>query len=291
MLLAHLSHLGLATPDPERTQRFYEDHLGLTEAERLGDGRVRLGWGQGHHVLEISEGNGLDHFAFEVEDPALETLEARLRATGATDWTEPDGDHPRALVCHDPDGNRLELHGRVDRSGERTADTARRPIRVQHITLGTLDVPRSVAFYTSLLGFRVSDHMGDRFTWMRSDAIHHTLAVVAADTPGLDHYSYDLGEWSDFKTWCDDLSERGVPVTWGPGRHGPGNNLFIFFDDLAGNRVELSAELERFRDDRVDYREPRVWEVSDRSINLWGALPPWRAEGRAFAPGAAPAAD
>jgi catechol 2,3-dioxygenase len=39
----------------------------------------------------------------------------------------------------------------------------------------------------------------------------------------------------------------------GPGRHGPGNNLFVFFDDPSGNHIELSAEMERFHDDLVDY--------------------------------------
>jgi len=36
-------------------------------------------------------------------------------------------------------------------------------------------------------------------------------------------------------------------VKWGPGRHGPGNNLFVFIHDLDGNWVEVSAELEHVR--------------------------------------------
>ena len=45
----------------------------------------------------------------------------------------------------------------------------------------------------------------------------------------------------------------------GTGRHGPGNNLFLFFDDLDGNHIELSAEMERFFDDSADYA-PRIWK-------------------------------
>jgi len=67
-----------------------------------------------------------------------------------------------------------------------------------------------------------------------------------------------------------------VPVLWGPGRHGPGGNLFVFFDDLDGNHIELSAEMERFFDDRAHY-EARTWNAGPSTINLWGGqLPRWR---------------
>ena len=62
-------------------------------------------------------------------------------------------------------------------------------------------------------------------------------------------------------------------MTWGPGRHGPGNNLFIMFDDPAGNHVELSAEMEQFHDEQADH-PVRHWRPVPRSINLWGAPPP-----------------
>ncbi len=62
-----------------------------------------------------------------------------------------------------------------------------------------------------------------------------------------------------------------MPLIWGPGRHGPGNNLFVMFDDPEGNHVELSAEMERFYDDRAEYR-PRTWAVGPRTVNLWGPV-------------------
>jgi len=82
-------------------------------------------------------------------------------------------------------------------------------------------------------------------------------------------FSFDVSGWGDLLTWCDRLSAQGVDVTWGPGRHGPGNNLFIMFDDPAGNHVELSAELEQFHDEQADH-PVRHWRPVPRSINLWG---------------------
>jgi hypothetical protein len=127
--------------------------------------------------------------------------------------------------------------------------------------------------------------MGGVFTWLRSDRAHHTVAIVAAAERRLDHYSYDVDGWADFKTWCDELAARDVRVTWGPGRHGPGNNLFIMFSDPAGFRVELSAEMERFWDDRARY-EPRDWTPAPETVNLWGPAPSWRDEVTAAGAGA-----
>jgi catechol 2,3-dioxygenase len=54
-------------------------------------------------------------------------------------------------------------------------------------------------------------------------------------------------------------------LMWGPGRHGPGNNLFIFIEDPDGNWIEVSAELE------VVHDRPAVdWPHERRTLNLWG---------------------
>lgn len=276
-LWATLAHIGLQHTEPEVLAAFYEDAMGLCREASTGDS-IRLGWGRGHHVLEISEGEtGLGHFAFEVPRPGeLDQLIVRLRDHGVSVTTEEPERHPPCAVLADPDGNRMELLGRVDRGGEHGADPGRRPIRVQHVTLGSPDLNRMVTFFRDILGFRVSDELGeDVFTWMRSDHAHHSLAVVQAEQAHLDHYSYDVGGWEDFKTWCDTLAAAGWEVAWGPGRHGPGNNLFIIFEDAAGFRVELSAEMEMYWDEWARI-EPRRWDQARGPLNLWGPLPAWR---------------
>ncbi|WP_280384621.1 VOC family protein [Nocardia wallacei] len=280
-----VSHLGMRVPDVAALTEFYGRVLGLAPHRELPGGGMRLGWGTGHHVLDLLPGDpALDHFGFEVTEPGgLERLGERLRAAGvAVDrldeaFLDESSGAPQGLAAVDPDGNRVHFHGPVRRAGEHAADTGRRPIRYQHLTLATTDVSRMVEFYCGAVGFRISDQLADgKFAWLRSNRDHHTLAVVAAGRPGLDHYSYDLAEWQDFKSWCDRLTEQEVDVVWGPGRHGPGNNLFVFFDDPAGNHVELSAEMEKFHDDRVTY-PPRQWDPVPRSVNLWGGqLASWR---------------
>lgn len=281
-----VSHIGFQVPDPEAAADFYERVLGLQRHDELPGGRLRLGWGSGHHVLDLAEGpQGLLHYGFEVrDDDGLAGIRERLTAAGTA--FERLGDEAvdeavgavDGIAVMDPDGTEVHFHSAVRRGGEHSGDTGRRPIKFQHTTIGTADVPRFVEFFVGTVGFRISDQLQNgRFCWMRSDRDHHTLAVVDVGRGGdIDHYSYDLAEWEDFKAWCDRLTDLEVPVQWGPGRHGPGNNLFVFFDDPAGNHVELSAEMEKFHDDRVEY-VPRRWEPKPETVNLWGGQTPrWR---------------
>jgi catechol 2,3-dioxygenase len=281
-----VSHIGFAVPDVGAGEAFYARVLGMVRHAELPDGGVRLGWGLGHHVLDLLPGPaGLLHYGFEVRDPdGLDGIRQRLEAAGhqVTDLDPETVDEaegsPTGIVVDDPDGTPVHFHGPVRRQGENAADPGRRPIKFQHTTLGTTDVGPMMDFFTNVVGFRMSDQLADgRFCWLRSDKDHHTLAIVAVDRTGvLDHYSYDLAEWEDFKVWCDRLTELDVPVQWGPGRHGPGNNLFVFFDDPAGNHIELSAEMEKFYDDRVVYA-PRRWTPVPQTVNLWGGQTPrWR---------------
>lgn len=279
------SHIGLTVPDVATTAAFYGRTLGLLPIGEIPGGGTRLGWESGHHVIDLLPGDTmLNHIGFEVTDAdGLAALEKRLRDAGYTvtvldeSFLDESIGAPVGFATTDPNGHTVHFHGPVRRSGEHAADTGRRPVKYQHVTLATDSVPSMVEFYCGVIGFRISDQLSDgRFVWLRSNRDHHTLAVVETGQVGLDHYSYDLAEWEDFKSWCDRLTDEEVDVVWGPGRHGPGNNLFIFFDDPAGNHIELSAEMEKFHDDRVEYT-PRRWDPVPRSVNLWGGqLAAWR---------------
>jgi catechol 2,3-dioxygenase-like lactoylglutathione lyase family enzyme len=259
------SYLALRVPDVAEAGAFYTRVVGLRVHGALAGGGTRLGWGAGHHVLDLLPGDrGLEHLAYEVAAPGL--LDELAAALGAP---LVDLDGVRGLEVADPDGNRIRFHDVIDRAGETLGDGARRPLRYQHATLGTADLQAMLDFYVDTVGFRLSDLMGEEFGWLRSSPDHHTLAAVASGARGLDHLSFDVSGWGDLLTWCDRLTAQGVDVTWGPGRHGPGNNLFIMFDDPAGNHVELSAEMEQFHDEQADH-PVRRWRPVPRSINLWG---------------------
>jgi catechol 2,3-dioxygenase len=254
---------------------FYIEVIGMVRHPDGPGSEVRVGWGLGHHVLEFTAGRpAFVHLGMEILDAGGATAVAeQMRVAGVEVDSLPSW--PGAFVVRDPDGNCLHLHGPIDRSGEFTADSRRRPVRLQHVTFATTGLAEMVDFYRQL-GMTISDRMETQFYWLRSSAEHHSIAIVQTERCALDHYCFDLAAWEDFKAWSDRLSQLRVMVTWGPGRHGPGNNLFLFLDDPDGTHIELSAEMEIFWDTQAA-SEARVWKAEPETINLWGGqLARWR---------------
>ena len=171
-----------------------------------------------------------------------------------------------AFAVRDPDGNLIVI-GLGEAEPHRTG--LRGPL--QHLTLATRDIRPIEDFYVGALGFMVSDivrsdegQVNTLFT--RSNHEHHTLACFRhPDRTGVDHHSYEAGDWSVIKEWCDRMGDMRIPIMWGPGRHGPGNNIFIFVEDPDRNWIEISAELEVMYD-----RPVKEWRHEERTLNSWG---------------------
>jgi hypothetical protein len=121
------------------------------------------------------------------------------------------------------------------------------------------------------VGFAVSDKVVNRdgslaAFFLRSDHEHHSLAFFVGSENELDHHAYETTCWNDIRDWADRFGKERIPMFWGPGRHGPGNNLFFMVKDVDGNKLELSAELETFAPDQP----PRTWPNTEYTLNYWG---------------------
>ena len=141
---------------------------------------------------------------------------------------------------------------------------------LQHLTFASEDVVSFQNFYQNKLGFQVTDRViknnGELATcFTTSNHEHHTIACFKSSKSGIDHHSYEAGDWNFIKNWCDHFASNNIQLMWGPGRHGPGNNLFVFIEDTDGNWIEISAELET-----VHGRPVRNWPQEERTLNLWG---------------------
>jgi catechol 2,3-dioxygenase len=268
-----LASVALGVADPSRAEAFYCSVFGLQAMPGPDGGARCLGHGVGHPLIELRRGAGVLHFALRLRGASLSEFERRIATSGTSLQRDPEGE---ALRLEDPDGNLIVIQTGLDDCGSRTTDGSGRPQRADHITFATRQIKAMTAFYHGVLGLRISDSVQDDFVWLRGDRHHHTVAMVRSDETGLDHYSFEVGSWANIKEWCDRFFTLGVPVMWGPGRHGPGNNVFVFIEDPDGYRIELSCEMEQFRDDLVAYPDtPRVWAPGSHA-NLWGPQPTWR---------------
>jgi catechol 2,3-dioxygenase len=264
---AYLHHLHLGSPDPERLSGFYADAIEMGAARQQDDAWVVRGPGR-RMLFSKGPARKLVHAGFAVRD--FQGL-ARLRARAGQHGLAPaDAETPffkaGAFAVTDPDGNYI-IFG-LAAEEPKPARALRGPI--QHLTLATRDVGAIESFYADKLGFGVSDRVLNQdgkvmTSFMRGNHEHHNLACFYQDRQGIDHHSYEAGEWDTIRDWADRLAERDIQVMWGPGRHGPGNNLFIFIVDPDENWIEISAELEVVHD-----RPVKHWPHGERTLNQWG---------------------
>jgi catechol 2,3-dioxygenase-like lactoylglutathione lyase family enzyme len=263
---AYLHHLALCSREPAALAAFHADMMdmqarAIASGDWLCEGPMRR--------LIITEGASktLAYAGFACRDDAgLAGIRAHAAGAGLVLLPSPSplfGD--AAFGVRDPDNN-LILFGRA--APPPRAKGAKAPL--QHLTLASQNPEALEKFYVEALGFRTSDYaLGPTGTtaaiWMRSNHEHHTLACFRRNTPGIDHFSFEAGDWATMKDWCDRMGDRRIPLIWGPGRHGPGNNLFVFIEDLDRNWIEISAELEVIHD-----RPPATWPAEPHTLNKWG---------------------
>jgi catechol 2,3-dioxygenase-like lactoylglutathione lyase family enzyme len=269
---ATLHHFRLNSEAPEALVTFYEEALGLA-SRPVGEGLWHLAGPQRRLLIGRGERETVGYSAFALDEPErLSALSAYFAAQGIAIEANPSPLFANAAFSIvDPDGQRL-VFGVPAAEVDAHAPADGLPARTQHIVFATTDLGAITRFYRDALGYLVSDEVvaeaGEATAaFFRSDEEHHSYAAFRADGRRYDHHAMEVRAWDDIRDWADHFAGLEVPIWWGPGRHGPGNNLFFMVRDPDGNRIELSAELERMPRRMAG----RSWPHNERTLNLWGA--------------------
>ena len=143
--------------------------------------------------------------------------------------------------------------------------------KIGHVVLMSTDLERSVAFYTGVLGFRVSDvypetMMQGRMVFMRCAADHHGVALVGAAPAGsslmspqheLHHMAFEVSTLDEVFGAREWLKKNGVKVEF-EGRRRAGCQVAVEFRDPDGHWLEIYWGLDQVgADGKV--RPPQEW--------------------------------
>ena len=166
--------------------------------------------------------------------------------------------------------------GRTERVGQRSPAVLRtdvvRPRRLGHAVLTTTDFAATSQFFTDLLGFAISDYIGDVGIFLRCSSDHHNLLLLAAPAVYLHHTAWEVDDIDDIgrgaQAMLDGHPERHI---WGLGRHHAGSNFFWYLRDPAGNFCEYYADL-----DTIPEAADWTPEAHPGQLGLynWGPVPP-----------------
>ncbi|HTX09327.1 MAG TPA: VOC family protein [Solirubrobacteraceae bacterium] len=276
--IRRMAHVALEVPDLDASVAWATTVMGLTETERVA-GVSYLTHADCHHSLQYiaADRPALHHVAMQAHDAAaLDALRSRLEQIGipilSTEAEEPALD--RALRFRAPAGHMIEVFVGMQGTGTARTGAGVPPRKFGHPMLACEDPRATVAFLIDILGFRLSDDIGDgTLVFMRCNPDHHGIGVGLGPRAGLNHYAWGVENIGAIGQLGDVLARNGSRFIWGPGRHGAGQNIFTYHFDPAGCIVEYYADLYQVWDERT--YEPGRWELDDpRFANLWGPGPP-----------------
>jgi catechol 2,3-dioxygenase-like lactoylglutathione lyase family enzyme len=146
-----------------------------------------------------------------------------------------------------------------------------RPLQVTHVVLNARDREACTRFAVDVLGFRLSDRTGF-MNFVRCDRVHHAIAYAQADNSRLNHIAFEMADIDAVMRGIGRLRDAGFETFWGPGRHGPGNNVFAYFVAPFGAAIEYTAEVQRVSS---SYRTgtPEDWKWPPNRSDHWGVSP------------------
>jgi catechol 2,3-dioxygenase-like lactoylglutathione lyase family enzyme len=273
--VTEIRHVAYGVADFEAERRFYVEDWGLTQVAAPGDAAWFRAAGSNEPFvvrLRASDANHLDVIALAADSRAdVDALHGRIASAGCRiihaprELDSPGGGYGCRFFS--PDGLPFEISSDVARVEARAVDRREGiPLGISHIVLHSPRQPELVKFFTDVLGFRISDWLGDFMCFLRCNSAHHRLAILPGP-PCLNHVAYDMTDADGMLRGVGRLKARGIDVRWGPGRHTAGDNTFSYFVTPNGFAVEYTAELEE-----VDF-ETHVHHVhapSPQVMDQWG---------------------
>ncbi len=263
---AKLHHVHLSSPQPEAVAAFYAKAFGFA-AQAQGAEWVCRAAGR-RIVFSTGPALRIQHIAFAFADAAvLAAFRAEVGAGETAPASALIGDQAMSFV--DPDGNRIVFI--VHPGGDGNPHPSLPPAESQHLALRTTQPETLLKFYEETLHFTLSDRVMDaagtlRACFLRTDDMHHALALFRSPETRFDHQSFETAGWQAMREWADHMGGEHVPIVWGIGRHGPGNDNFFMVQDPDGNLGEISCDLEVCDAGR----KPGVWPHAQHTLNLWG---------------------
>jgi catechol 2,3-dioxygenase len=267
-LIAHLAHVEILTPKPAESLAFLKDVIGLEESGSEGGSVYLRGWGEWHyHSIQLTESEdaGLGHVGWRALSPEhLERAVAKLEAVGAGEgWHEGSVGHGPAFRYRGPGGHLHEIFWEIEdyeAPAEMQSDYPDRPQRyvprgvaprmIDHVTVMTADPMADVNWYQDNLGSTFTEWtvLDDAdipvFTMSTNVEKSHDLGLLLdrSGVPGrLHHVAFWVDSRDELHRSCDILLNQGVEIETGPGRHGMGEQEYLYFKEPGGNRLEVNT--------------------------------------------------
>lgn len=281
--------------------------FGMQVVERSNRMLTMRGTGPSHYIYttELADEPGFIGPAFEVEtEQDLRRLSTSLAGASAVEPIEGPGGGQHVTAI-DPDGYQVEFvygieplpeipvraalvvntdrrrqrKGQFQRPGQGPAHVR----RIGHLILRTADFEKSLAYYQQF-GFLVTDSTYDPndesktlVAFMKCDrgnewTDHHTIGLATRDPVAVDHTAYECIDIDDIVMGGRHLEALGYKRSWGVGRHILGSQVFDYWRDPHGFKVEHWTDGDLVNKGTPSTHVP-AGDDGPGAISQWGAIP------------------
>jgi catechol 2,3-dioxygenase-like lactoylglutathione lyase family enzyme len=270
--VGHLRGIVMRAPGITATTAFYTEQWGLNLAcEAAGIAYLR-GTGPEPFIYGLKDdaAYGIEYIHFGMPDrAAVDALHAKVTRLGGTvlgapaPIADPIGGYGFELL--DPDARRLRITADLVMRADDSVHAM--PRKVSHVVLNSPDMDGVEAWYQRMLGFRTSDYSADQMVFLRCASDHHSIALVRANYASVNHVAFEMPGIDSFMRGIGRMKQKGQVPSWGPGRHGPGNNPFAYFVSPSGFVIEFTADVQQI--DEATH-QPKVWSRTDpEAMDQW----------------------
>ena len=266
----NLRSIELACPDAAGAARFLTDIWGLAPADVRGATHYLRGSGSYPYLIAIAESDApfVRSTTFTCTRERLARLAAGIVEAGlnARPVTSEDLGGGDGLIVELAEGELFRFLADSDEVAPIAGDDL--PVNLTHCVFNAIDAEATGHLVEAALGFRVSDRTKG-MVFVRCNASHHSTAFARAGIASLNHIAFEMHDTDAVMRGIGRLRDHGMVPAWGPGRHGPGANVFAYFIAPFGGVVEFSTAVEKVPD---DYRvgAPEDWTWPEGRIDQWG---------------------
>jgi catechol 2,3-dioxygenase-like lactoylglutathione lyase family enzyme len=277
-LVRGVRSVDLVVTNLDEASRFYEDVWHLSPVEARNDSRYFRGTARYHHVIGLHQGAqpAVVRIVFDVADrSSIDVLHKAVTAAGhkaSKPTISGIAGGGYGFGCKDPDGRNLAFVCEAADHAD-AADQGDLPRKIVHVNLNAGDFDASLAFFTGVLGFRVIDDNAPLWFLHCDNADHCSIVLAKTGLPTLNHIAFDMPDFNSVMRGMGRMKDNGYPIEWGPGRHGPGDNVFAYFCGPDEVPLEYAAEVLQV-DDSYQPRPSAYWKFALGRSDQWGVTQP-----------------
>ncbi|MEH8015759.1 VOC family protein [Rheinheimera muenzenbergensis] len=293
-----LAYLAFELPDLEQAEQFLTD-FGLIRVQRDEHFLYLRSTDAAPFCYRVAPAEKPKFSGFGLVVDSMAALEKLAQLTGASAieaLSSPGGGW--AVQLQDPSGfnvtalfgqqqsealtHRTALDFNFDGKAARINSTQRPPalppeiLKLGHLVLEVADFQASCAWYCQHFGFIPSDVQllpdgSPAVVFMRLDLAdtpsdHHTLAIAQGFMPCYSHSAFELVDADAVGMGQRLMREKGWSHSWGIGRHILGSQIFDYWRDPWGFKLEHYCDGDLFTSDVPMGVHP----VSRQAMSQWG---------------------